>query len=302
MVARRPWVLLLPIALNLFLWLGPQISARPLFQQVAASLAIPPEVNASLDAQQGFATLKDALKEIGDRFNLFEFLGIAMPGLVAIDPTSTDVNLPRQTLFTISDALSLIAVAAPLTLIGFFLAALYLEGIARGVRPKTDALPVTQSYLRVTALVILLLVASALIVVPLFVAAAIITPFNQSLAAFVILLIFLLILWALVYLTFAIPAIFVGGVGAGQAILNSITIFRLNFWSAFGLILLIYLIENGFAVVWEQLGASVAGFVVDIVANAFLASGLVAAMMLFYQDRTLAQAQARQPARPSLKS
>ena len=33
LVVRRPWVLLFPIVFNLFLWLGPQINARPIFDQ-----------------------------------------------------------------------------------------------------------------------------------------------------------------------------------------------------------------------------------------------------------------------------
>lgn len=34
LVLRRPWILLVPLALDLFLWLGPQIQAKPVFEQM----------------------------------------------------------------------------------------------------------------------------------------------------------------------------------------------------------------------------------------------------------------------------
>ena len=41
-VNRSPWVLLIPILLDVFLWLGPQISLAPVVDRAIASMAYRP--------------------------------------------------------------------------------------------------------------------------------------------------------------------------------------------------------------------------------------------------------------------
>jgi hypothetical protein len=89
----------------------------------------------------------------------------------------------------------------------------------------------------------------------------------------------------MLYLMFALPAVFVSGANAPQAVINSISVFRFDFWSATGLVFLVFVIQRGFAAVWQLFGGNPWGVVFDVIANAFLSSGLVAAGMLFYYDR-----------------
>ncbi|MBI3538564.1 MAG: hypothetical protein HY070_13535, partial [Chloroflexi bacterium] len=194
-----------------------------------------------------------------------------------------------------------IVIAGLFSLIGLFLVAIYLESIARGVRVQTQFASVMKLFVHVTAFVLLLAMMGAFIAVPFLIGAALVAPFSAALGSFLVMLIFLVIVWALLYLSFAIPAIFVSGANALQAIANSIVIFRVNFRQAMGLVLLIYLIQTGFSVVWDQIGVSEWGIALDMIANAFLASGLVAAVMLFYHERALWLAQARVNAQSSLK-
>ena len=302
-IARRPGVMLIPLALNFFLWLGPQISVQPLFQQIAGALALPPTVTPSPDLAEMFDSVRIELQTIGQTLNLFEILGLAMPGLIPIggDSSVDPKPMARNTLISISDTASLIGIGAGLLLIGFFLVALYMEGIARSVRPVSSQAPVLKSYVRITTLVILLGLVGMAVAVPFLTAAALIAPFNPGIGSFIIMLVFIFMLWVLLYLSFAIPAIFVSGAGARQAIAHSVAVFRFNFRSAMGLVLMVYLIQSGLSVVWDQLSGSDWGIVVDIAANAFIASGLIAAVMLFYRDRVQWMAQARAQVRPSLK-
>ncbi len=298
LIARRPWVLLAPIALNLFLWQGPQISARPLFQQIGAALTLPPTLNPTAETLEGLQTLKQGLQAAGEQFNVFEFIGVAMPGIMPAGAPAA--ALPRQILFAISDAPSLLALAGAFLLAGFFFLTLYLESIARGVR-VTPRVPLLRSFLNILALVFLLSCVGALVLAPLLFVAALVTSFDPAVGSFLVLLVFMLILWVLLYLSFAVPAIVLSGANAAQAIAHSLSIFRWNFWSAMGLVFLVYIIQVGFTVVWEQLGDSPWGMAVDLVANPFLASGLMAGTMLFYMDRVARLAQAQQQAHSSLK-
>ncbi|MEW5719214.1 MAG: hypothetical protein AB1817_11335, partial [Chloroflexota bacterium] len=58
-----------------------------------------------------------------------------------------------------------------------------------------------------------------------------------------------------------------------------------DFWSAIGLVFIVYLVRSGFTFVWQFFDDNAWGVVFDVIANAFLSSGLLAAVMIFYNDR-----------------
>jgi hypothetical protein len=58
-----------------------------------------------------------------------------------------------------------------------------------------------------------------------------------------------------------------------------------NFWSAIGLISLTLLILTGTQIIWTSISFSSWGVMAGVVGNAYVASGLAAASMLFYRSR-----------------
>ncbi|MBI5303488.1 MAG: hypothetical protein HY868_15245 [Chloroflexi bacterium] len=310
MIVRRPWVLLIPIALDLFLWFGPSITAEPVLRPLFSSLSLPAGMTA--DAAKNFDELKHALETGTAHFNVFTFLTLlafGMPSLVgAVDAESACIPA-RATWLTLNNGVGLFALAVVLVLVGVLLASVYLEAVARGVRRESGGALVgraVKAWLNVLALLVLGLLAFMVLMIPFSIIAVLASLINQGVGAFVLMLGMVILLWTALYLAFTIPAIFVGGLNVRQAALNSIAIFRFNGRSALILLFLIYLLQIGFAVVWENLLVNVWGLAFDIVANAFLGSGLIAAVMLFYYDRVnwLAQwqAQARKAATPPVKS
>lgn len=289
LILQNPWVLILPVALDLFLWLGPPISAKPLFDHLLAFMTsgIVIQPNASPETLQSFELVKSALQTAGDTFNLLGVIATGLPTLFWIQPPMTDGA--RPTLLVIASSLSFLIWLVPLGLVGVLLTALYLEMIGRAVRQeagvKTFAPRVIRGFGATTLLGMILLLALLVIVLPVSFGAAVLSLASQGLASFLMLAGMLLMLWATLYLAFALPSIFVSGSNAAQAIFNSISMFRFDFWSSMGLVILTYLIRWGFALVWQLLIDNPWGILFDVLANAFLGSGLVAAMMLFYADR-----------------
>ncbi len=312
LVLRHPWIIVVPIALDLFLWLGPQIRAQPVFAQMARVLGEAMAVQGgSPDTQQAVAALTQTLQETGGQFNVFSFLalfGMGVPTLVSLD---VPAPIPSPiVLFSVGDEMMFVGWAAVLSLIGIFIGTVYLQWIAGTIRSEARGLRVfaarvLRSFAHILALVVALGIAGLVLLVPFTLGAVLISALSPGLGVFFILMIWLIVMWVTLYLAFAIPAIFVSGANVGQAILNSVTIFRYNFWSAMGLIFLIVLIQMGFSIIWQQFLASPLGFVVDMIANAILGSALVAAAMLFYDDRfswlTQVRDRIRQQQRPSLK-
>ncbi len=311
LVLRRPWLLLLPIALDLFLWLGPQVHAKPVFDEIARFVSVTGAQGNSPDMQQALDSFKSAFQTAGEQFNVLSFMALfalGIPTLVVVD-MPVDVFKPAV-LLTITDQAAFLAWAAVLALVGLFLGSLFLEWVAWAIRREEGGLQafaprLGKAFLTVLALGLLAIAASTLLIIPFFVSALVMSVLSPGLGFFFVLACWLLLMWAALYLAFAIPAIFVSGASVLEAILNSIAVFRYNFWSAMGLIFLVILIQMGFSVIWEQLLDNTWGMVVDMVANAVLGTALVAAMMLFYADRFTWISQVRErirhQQRPSLK-
>lgn len=300
LVLRHPWLLILPVLLDLFLWLGPQISAKPLFEQAIPLLEqATTMISASLpsdsvaDFQANTESLKSDLRDAGDTVNLvgitalFGEIATSFPSISSIQPPTTD--WARATWFTVSDPITFFALLFPFGLIGFILTCLYLFPIARAVRhevnPQTIIPQLVQTTVGALGLTVGVCVALGVLIVSLMIGATLVGVINQGIGSFVILTGMLVIVWASLYLTYTLPAIFVSGANPWQAILNSVSIFRFDLWSAMGLVILAYLIRAGFSIVWQFFADTLLGIVLIIIANALLGSGLIAATMLFYADR-----------------
>jgi hypothetical protein len=290
-VARRPWVILIPILLDVFLWFGPKISAEPVFRQMIAVAILPPGV--SEDVAQNWTEMKNAIQTGSVQFNVFSLvtsLSMGMPSLGGVESPDGAILPARGILATIEQPTTFFLLTIALVIAGVFLASIFLETIARGVRTNSDSLfsfvPRTlKGWANSLALVAAGMVAFAALLFPFAIVAALVSLFSQSLGAFVMMFAIVVMMWLALYLAFTVPAIFVSGVNLPKALLTSVTVFRFSARSALGLLFLSYLIQMGFSVIWEQLMVNAWGLAFDIMANAFLGSGLVAALMLFYRDR-----------------
>jgi hypothetical protein len=300
LILRNPWILILPVLLDLFLWLGPQISAKPLFEQAIPLVdQIASQISPSLpadsvpDLQSNVDSLKSDLRDAGDTVNLvgitalFGEIATSFPSISSIQPPTTD--WARTMWFTVSDLLTLIALLIPLGLIGFLLTCLYLLPIARAVRrettPQTIIPQMIQTTIGALGLTIGMCIGLGTLIFPLMIGATLVGVINQGIGSFIILTGMLLMVWVSLYLTYALPAIFVSGSHPWQAVLNSVSIFRFDLWSAMGLVILAYLIRAGFSIVWQFFVDNTFGIVFVMIANALLGSSLIAATMFFYADR-----------------
>jgi hypothetical protein len=96
-------------------------------------------------------------------------------------------------------------------------------------------------------------------------------------------------LFAAVHLFFAVDAIFVSHAGPLAAIQRSVVLVRKHLRPSIALIVLTWVILAGMARVWDILASSLQppyGVALGILGNAYIASGLIAAGMIFYTQRT----------------
>jgi hypothetical protein len=74
LTAKHPWLLLLPMLVDIFIWLGPRLRFQTIIEQLVAEL--PPEVELMEITQQ--------LIELGPLTNLFSVLSVPLIGKPAL--------------------------------------------------------------------------------------------------------------------------------------------------------------------------------------------------------------------------
>jgi hypothetical protein len=142
------------------------------------------------------------------------------------------------------------------------------------------------AWLRVISLALLLLVSGFFIILPLAFIAALASLVTTVATALMTAIVTTLALAAQLYLFFAPDAIFVSRVGPIQAIRRSAAVVHAGVWSALTLAILVTVIMIGMGQIWVMLASHASwGLALGIVGNAYIASGLAAATMLFYRER-----------------
>lgn len=313
-VQRRPWLILPPVLLDLWLWLGPRWSIQPLVDRLLSMLS---PANLPAELAQAVEPYHQVLIGAGENYNLWwladnnpTWLRAAMPGLV--EPARLSAGLA-----IVETSVLALALAAPLLLLlGVALGSIFLAAISsqlpalQASETKSPAAPATSNppapapqpasfWLRrswrtfiLTALfglllIVLLMVTSVLLslmLTPIFLMAPQAGAGAASLAA---LLIGWLTVVAYFMFYFVLAAIVIDGVGLWQAMWRSFNVVYRNFWTTLGLLVLITLILWGFGLIWQRLAtASVAGAVAAIAGNGVLITGLTAARLIYYRERS----------------
>jgi hypothetical protein len=288
-VNRHPWIILIPILLDLFLWLGPQVSAARLVSRTL-SWVVPLGPSGARARLFDQAQQRD-LVEAAEGINLMAALApsvVGVPSLVA----ALGIRDPLRSV-PVENWGAAAAILLGSVIGGMLLGALYYSILAQEVRDGAVSLArllgqALRSWVRVLLYLLLLLGLGLLFGLPvgfLAVSAALVSPALGSLALSAVLM---SLVWVGIYLFFVPDAIFLSQVGPLQAIKNSVAVVRLSFWGAVGIVALITVVLLGMGRVWELASESIAGpwgLGVGILGNAYIASGLIAASMRFYRER-----------------
>jgi hypothetical protein len=317
MVGRHLWLVALPMLLDLLLWLGPRLSPLPLLRRFARFLMAQPMPDAA--ATEQVKLMVELLDQFGDRFNLFSLLSslplLNVPSLLARRAPALASPLGEPGAILVGSVLVLMAWTVVLMPLGLVLGFLYLNGLARHVRALRSAggsglgageaegteerswlsrflIKFVNVFLFATILLVL-----GMIVVPIW-----------SLAVGTIMLIappFGFLAWAIsvglagylvLHLLFVLPGVLVGERGLFRATLESFVMIQTQFPSVVGLILAVVVIYEGLGFVWSLPSSDSWALLVGILGNGCIATGLTAAMFVFYQERVGQLPELRRPA------
>jgi hypothetical protein len=295
-IASRPYLILPPLLLDLFLWFGPRLNLATVFNAVAASLSAhgsaPPEL-----AQQ-VTLAKGMIETLGSTFNLFSALStfpIGVPSLMATTmPAASPLGAAKM--IPLSDPVMIGLAWLGLTVVGLGMAAFYHVALSRAAGPTAPAgrdltlWPKVLSmagvtYLGIGVIVLVSLVAASLV--------GLITPFLGTGVAF---LGFTLLFWAFVYLIFTPHGLVRYRLGLRRAMRESIRIVRSSFFASVGFLTTIVLVSWLTDLVWQLPEAESWFSALAVLGHAFVSAMLLVASYIFYVGRREAMLATERPA------
>ena len=289
-VNARLELILLPLALDLFLWLGPHLSVRPLVDRLLALFATPSGADAV--TQRNYELVRQALGDYGATFNLFAILSTAplgLPSLIASQGAARTPAGPAPT-WQVDSVLQYCLLLGSFLLLGLFLGSLYFGGVAQQVRDRRVRLrllfqQVWGDWARLTALSALALGVLLLLGAPVVVLTGLLSLLSPIVSMLVWIAGATLILWTLFYTGFALHSMLLLRRGLFGAIWDSVRLVHFNLPQSAGLWVMVVLINAGLGLVWTLPGSGSWFMLLGLAGHALISTALVAATFAFYFDR-----------------
>lgn len=277
----RPGLMIVPILLDLYLWLGWKLSLRALTDSIASRIA-------AIDARDT-EDLVDRLHDLG-RSDANWLLAIQTPSLLS-DANRSDIYAIRdRAIATPGDWWVALALLVAIVAGGTLIPMLYAVPIAdtatgRERSPRQTAIAILRACARFLGLA-LTMIAIALVATSPFIALGVVAALGGSSGGAVVGAGASLVIAAMFILLFFAPdAIVVSDVGPIRAIRLSVRLVRAAFWQTLAFVAASTLITLGLSEIWLRMADNAPGLAIGVLLNAFIATGLALASMLFYVAR-----------------
>lgn len=306
LLIARPWLIVLPLAVDLITWLGVQVSAQPLIASMQ-----------DLMIEQGGSngpTAAEELGNIGENMRVNDIVASLTPSIFSGLPNDTMLSgllsvlvpavtggIDRSNMYSDwgeglgghivpGGAAAVIGWSVLFFAIATFLLALFKAPVAQAVRGgatsvSTLARDVAMGWVRILALVGIVIAAAVVLFIPFLLAAVVVALLGINLVAVLSLAIFVFGSIGAIYLYFLLDAMFIYRVGPIQGARMSYAVARLNFAQAWRFAATSILIATGILQVWNVLVQNPPGLVISLLLNAALGTALSMASMMFFHDR-----------------
>jgi len=282
-VASHILVILPPLFLDLFLWLGPHLRLKSFLQVFLDQL--PSVAKAFPSNLPDLGTIQQAWTTFMNQFNLFIILRtfpVGVTSLLSFEmPGKTPLGAPVS--LDAGSFLGIVGWALLLILIGWLIGALYYHWIS-GVALK----PVPGSLWKsIKQTILLSLIWLGILIVfglPAFLLLSVITFFSPLLGQIMYFAGALLLIWMMMPVFFSVHGIFALQQDAFRSILGSLRMVRFTLPNT-GLFLLVFvLINSGLNFLWTTPSQDSWWMLVGIAGHSFISTALLAASFIYYRD------------------
>ncbi len=285
-------LIILPIALDLLLWLGPRLSILPLVERMVGVLSEPAAGPETEGMRQMLDLTREALLSYGAGFNVFALLSPAPVGVPSLLAGQAIMQTPAgaPALWPVDSVLVYALLFGVFTLAGLWLGAVYYNGIAQQVRDGRLAWgrlarQVWGDWARLTALAVILALVFFVLGGPTLVLAGLLSLFSPLLGNVVFAAGALVLMWVLIFGSYTLPGLLLSRRGLLGALWDSLRLVQASVPQTTGLFGAVILINFGLSLIWNLPSSASWLRLVGVGGHALVSTALVAATFVFYQDR-----------------
>ena len=302
LLGRHVELLLIPLLLDVWLWFAPRLSIAPLFARVSAFYerstsveGMPPDL-AEMSSQ-----VPVMLAAMGESSNIWAMMVnssvLHVPSLLAAIPP-----VGESSIVALANPLLAALLMFGLSVAGIVFGVFYLhllvqrlplnqEGASAPsfrVHPRRFVERATRDTLKVLFFIVLTLAAILAITIPVSMGIGLIALISPALTSVLAVVLGGLSLVFFFYLYFVVVGMIADDLSIRQAVVQSVSLVRAQFWATLGFIIVTSLISVGFSLIFGRLAAAAPiGTLISLLANAYIGTGLTMALLVFYRTRLM---------------
>jgi hypothetical protein len=277
----RPWLLLIPILVDVVIWIGVKIEPSALMNSLIR-LVNDADVEDSSDV---ISSLNDLASS-----NMSQLGTLFVPSMLSGVPRRDIYELTDQSIWSPGSTGIVLLVALGLILFGALVSMIYSVPIADAILGRKRSAgelvqAIWRAWYRMVLLLGLIVGGIIAVAIPIGIVAAIFAIGGVDLLPLFSSLLLLGGIGALFYGYFVFDAIVIADVGPITAIRYSVGVVHRNIRSAIGFILASLLLTTGIPEIAEAMLGEAPGLVIAVGIQAIIATGAAAASFLFFVDR-----------------
>jgi hypothetical protein len=284
-IAAHISVIILPLVLDLMLWLGPHLSMTQMIQPVLAQFkSLAPDTGISAS---DFKNAMDMYNQFFQQFNLLSILRTFPIGVPSLMSGEMPLRSPlgASMIWQVDSMGHLLGLLFLFTICGWIFGGLYFRWVASLIVPDTFA--TTGRAVMQTILYSLLWFLLAWIIgIPIAVALYILFAINSLLGEGALLLLGFLSMWLIVPVFFSPFGIYLHRQNVFMSILSSLQMTRFVLPTSSLFVLVMFLIGIGLNFLWAIPDNNSWFTLIGILGHAFIMTALLASSFVYYRDTT----------------
>jgi len=286
--ANRLDIIILPILLDLFLWLGPQLRLKNLLMNLVSDFAALAEKNLVPleEVERVRATLQELLALDVNLFTLLRTFPIGIGSLMSRTVTGA-TPFGKAASLQVETPLEFFLWLFFLTFVGWVLGSLYFTWVARRILASEDKCGFVWAVKIILQAILLGLAWAALLIIigiPLLLVFSIFMQINARLAQAVLIFLAFFAMWLVVPVFFSAHGIFVNQENLFRSVLSSFRLSRFTLPASSFFVLSVIIINQGLNFLWLTPATSSWMMLIGIVGHAFITTALLAASFIYYRD------------------
>jgi hypothetical protein len=291
-IANRIAIILIPLGLDLLLWLGPHLQVKTILMNYVNYLG-----TSSLNTAQAgdiFSSLMDMLRSLATQYNLLSLLRTFPVGIPSLMATRLPINIPfgAPEALDLANPLVVVGMLLLLILIGLFIGSLYyLLVVQVSLNGKIDLHKIIANWIwsamQVFSLALALIILFVVISIPSSCIISSITLIGLPLGQFAVFVYLGVILWLAFPLLFSAHGIFVNHNNALVSVQRSMAMTKMTLSTTALFVLCVFTISEGFDILWRVPPENSWLTLIGLGGHAFITSSLLAASFIYYRDADL---------------